>query len=382
MSNDGHVHDFPPSPPNVPDGVSPPAPFEYEPGPLERRPIMLSATGLGAAFLVAGLSFLPAQFAIGGPGITYDTLSEVEGVPLVDISGTPTYETTGELRLTTVEVARAGSAPLTLGSVLRGWFSESQYVVPQEDVFGTPDQEEQFEQQSQQAWISSQESATVAALSALGTPVMAELEIADIDPSSNADGLLLAGDVIVSANGKDVPTFTALSDALEPLEPGDEVTVGYLRDGTQGSVTFETLDGGNGKAIMGLWIDPNFDMPIDVTVQIDAVGGPSAGLMFSLGIMDKLTEEDELNGARVAGTGTIDVDGNVGPIGGVVMKMHGAVAAGADYFLAPAENCAEVVGNVPAGLSVFSVETLDDAYETIVKIGANDTGAVSTCNGN
>lgn len=379
MSNDGQVQDSPASPSNNGLDASLGELQVEHPAPSDRRSLVMSVTGLGAALLVATLSIIPAPFAIGGPGVTYDTLSSVDGVPLVEIFGTPTYETTGELRLTTVEVARGGSAPFTLGAVLRGWLSPSQYVVPQEEVFGTPDQEGQFEQQSQQAWISSQEAAAVAALSALGTPVPAELEIVDIDPASHAGDLLRPGDVIISANNVEVPTFTALSEALAQVAPGDEVTIGFIRDGVRGSAVFNTLDNGQGEAIMGLWIDPHFDMPIDVKVQIDAVGGPSAGLMFSLGIMDKLTEQDELQGARIAGTGTIDADGDVGAIGGIVMKMHGAVAAGAEYFLAPAANCSEVVGNIPAGLSVFSVETLDDAYNAIVRIGANDTAEVSTC---
>ncbi len=100
-------------------------------------------------------------------------------------------------------------------------------------------------------------------------------------------------------------------------------------------------------------------------------------MMFSLGIMDKLTQEDELNGAKVAGTGTIDASGDVGPIGGIRMKMWGAHDAGSKYFLAPIENCNEVVGNIPDGLSVFSVDTLDDAYNAIVAIGKGDTASLA-----
>lgn len=340
---------------------------------------MLGITGLGAALLVAVLSFLPVRFAIGSPGATYDTLSQVEGVPLVEIVGAPTYPTTGELRLTTVEVARGSSAYFTLGPAIRAWLSPSQYVVPEEEVFGTPDQREEFRQQSQQAWISSQEAATVAALTALGQPVPATLEVVQIDETSHATGKLEAGDVLVGANGQEAVTFSDLSDALVGVTPGEDVRVDFVRDGVESSATFATLDDGAGNSIMGLWIDPHFDMPIDVAVEIDSVGGPSAGLMFSLAIMDLLTEGDELNGAHIAGTGTISAEGEVGSIGGIVMKMHGALDDGAEYFLAPAQNCDEVIGNVPDGLSVFSVETLEDAYETATRIGAGDTTSLPTC---
>jgi len=152
-----------------------------------------------------------------------------------------------------------------------------------------------------------------------------------------------------------------------------------LREGARVDETFDTSDDGSGTAVMGIYVDPHFTLPIDVTVQIDSVGGPSAGLMFSLGIMDSLTEADELNGAEVAGTGTISASGDVGPIGGIRMKMWGAHDAGSAYFLAPVENCEEVVGNIPPGLSVFSVDTLDDAYDAIVAIGEGDTAALPTC---
>lgn len=379
MSNDGRVSAAPSPPPVGADDVDSSMPLPPARDPEEHRSFVLAVTGLGTSLLIALLSVLPASFAIGGAGPTFDTLSEIDGVPLVEITGAPTYPASGELRLTTVSVSRGSSAPFTLGRVLRGWVDEATYVIPEEEVFGTPDEEQEFEEQSAQAWVSSQESATVAALEALGRPVPAELVVAEIIPESLANDMLELGDVIVAINGVEVPTFTALSDELAKLSPGDDVTVDYLRADQLEWATFETLDNGEGGALMGLGIDPRFELPIDVTVQIDSVGGPSAGLMFSLAIMDMLTEADELSEARVAGTGTIDASGDVGPIGGIALKMHGAAQAGADYFLAPAENCDEVVGNVPSGLDVYSVDTLDDAYEVIVAIGDGNTGGLQSC---
>ena len=379
MGNDVRVTTVPPPPPDLPSDLDSPAPLADEPDPTDRRSLTLSVTGLGAALLVAVLTFLPAQFAIGSPGSTYDTLSSVEGVPLVEIEGAPIFPTTGELRLTTVEVARGSSAPFTLGPVIRAWLSPSQYAVPEEEVFGTPEQREEFREQSQQAWISSQEAAAVAALTALGEPVPATLEVAQVDETSHATGKLQVGDILTAAHGMDTVTFADLSAALAEVEPGEEVSVEFVRDGEDLATSFATLDDGAGSALMGLWINPHFAMPIDVSVQIDSVGGPSAGLMFSLAIMDLLTEEDELNGALIAGTGTITADGDVGSIGGIIMKMHGAVDDGAKYFLAPERNCHEVVGNVPDGLSVFSVETPEDAYETATRIGAGDVDGLPTC---
>lgn len=344
-----------------------------------RRSTVMSISGLAASALIAVLTVLPAAYAIGGAGPTFDTLGEVDGQPLVSISGAPTYDSTGELRLTTVSVSRAGSQPFTLGRVLAGWASPRQYVVPEEQVFGTPEQEQQVEEQAQVDWVTSQESATVSALEALGVEVPATLTVKGTAPESHAIGLLLPEDVITAVDGQAVPSFSALADAVADRAPGDEIAVTVARGGAEVTETFATIDDGTGEAVIGVYVDPGFELPIDVAVAIDSVGGPSAGLMFSLGIMDRLTPLDELAGQRVAGTGTMDASGDVGPIGGIRMKMYGALDDGADWFLAPVENCAEVRGNIPAGLTVVAVDTLDDAYEAIVRIGEGDAASLPPC---
>ncbi|MDN4474936.1 S16 family serine protease [Demequina sp. SYSU T00192] len=357
--------------------ASTPAPAERTTS--TRRGTVMSVTGLATSALIALLTVVPSPYAVGSAGPTFDTLGEVDDVPLVEISGAPTYMSSGELRLTTVSVSRAGSQPFTLGRVLAGWASPRQYVVPQENVFGTADEEEEAEQQAADEWISSQESATVSALEALGHPVPATLAVEGTSPGSHAQGVLEQGDVIVAVDGADVDTFAELADAVGAREPGDDIAVTFTRDGEETTETFATLDDGNGEAVIGVWINPEFDLPIDVEVQIDSVGGPSAGLMFSLGIMDRLTEVDELDGARVAGTGTIDATGDVGPIGGIRMKLYGAQDAGSEWFLAPVENCADVRGNIPDGLHVVAVDTLDDAYDAITRIGRGDTADLPGC---
>ena len=376
MSNDGGVTSQPPLGPAyaVPDEL-----LVAQDPQSARRAALLSLSGLAVSILIAVLTVMPAAFAIGGAGPTFDTLGEVDGEPLVQISGAPTYESTGELRLTTVSVADAGAQPFTMGRVLSAWGSEREYVLPNEWVFGTPEEADKVAEQSRTDWISSQESATVAALEELGHPVPATITIAEVPDDAPAVGHLQEGDIIVAIDGTDVATYAEMSAAMGAKSPGDEITVTVVRQGGRVDETFATGDDGGGNAIMGVYVDPTFDLPIDVTVKIDSVGGPSAGLMFSLGIMDKLTEADELNAAKVAGTGTITASGDVGPIGGIRMKMWGAHDAGSKYFLAPVENCADVIGNIPEGLDVFSVDTLDDAYNAIIAIGKGDTSALATC---
>ncbi len=347
--------------------------------PRVNRGLVISVAGLVTSVLIAVLTVLPAPYAIGAPGPTFDTLGDIDGKPLVAIDGAPTYESSGELRLTTVSVSKAGDRPFTLGRVLRGWASPAEYVVPQEAVFGNPGEEQAAEQEAQAQWITSQESATVSALEALGHPVPATMRVAGTIDGTGAVGKLIVDDVVIAVDGVDVISYSDVSRAMDAHAPGDEVTVTVTRGADTVTESIVTIDDGSGGALLGVWLDPVFDLPISVTVLIDSVGGPSAGTMFALGIMDKLTESDELAGAKVAGTGAISADGDVEPIGGIAMKMWGAVNSGADFFLAPVENCDEVVGRIPPGLSVFSIDTLSDAYVAIERIGAKDTSKLPTC---
>ncbi len=141
-----------------------------------------------------------------------------------------------------------------------------------------------------------------------------------------------------------------------------------------------TSRGEEGQTLLGVLIDPKYTFPIQVDIKIENIGGPSAGMMFSLGIIDKLTPGPMTGGKKIAGTGTIDSSGQVGPIGGIQQKLVGARDAGAAWFLAPADNCREVVGQVPEGLRVVKVSTLREARVAVEAIGeGKDTSGLPTC---
>lgn len=341
--------------------------------PLTRRAKVIAASGMLTSLLIAALTAIPSPYAIGKPGPTFDALERVT------IEGAPTYPASGELRLTTVTESAGSTLAFTVGQVITAFFSPSRTVVPEENVFGTPEDKEAQQQASSQQWISSQESATVSAVRALGLETSVTLYVAGVSEGSRAVGLLAEGDIIVGVDDRTDLEYEDLGEVIGAKSPGDTVTITVDRDGEEIAFEIELIDGGEGRAMLGIWVDPVFDMPIDVAVGIDSVGGPSAGMMFALAIMDLLTPEDELNGASVAGSGTIDITGDVGPIGGIQLKMAGARAAGATHFLAPIENCDAVVGHVPAGLSVYAVDDLDDAYAAIVAIGRSDTAHLPTC---
>ncbi len=344
------------------------------PAPPTRRSIVMSVSGMLAAILLAVLVVVPVPYVIERAGPTYDVFDgDAAGSTLVTIEGATTYAPSGQLRLTTVAVARSSSTPFSLGPVVRAWLDPESAVYP--DIPQSQDDSEAV----QQEWLTSQEMATVAALGELGIAIPATIRVAEFSEGSLAKDRLMVDDVIVSANGEEVLTLSDLSSALATLTPGDEVTIVVMRAGDQVSVTFPTIGDEDGMARMGVWIDPTFAMPYTVDVAIDHVGGPSAGLIFTLAIVDLLTPQDELAGAKVAGTGTISLSGDVGPIGGIALKMIGARNSQVDWFLAPASNCPEVVGHIPDGLRVVSVANLSDAYDAIVAIGSGATDGLATC---
>ena len=370
----------PPQGPDTAPYPRPAAPPTAPPtGVLTPRAITVSAATVATALLVAGASLLPVPYAVTGPGPTRDTLGEVDGTPLISIRDVETYEPTGELLLTTVSVAGGPDYPVTLVDVLGGWWDPTRSVAPVETVFEPTESRSDIDARNQAAMISSQENATVAALEELGYEIPTVLNVAGVAEGSGAEGVLLEGDVIVALDGHDVPSFSALSARMDDVEPPAAVVVGVERDGARQDLEVATVDDGTGRALLGVYIDPVFDLPVDVSIAIEDIGGPSAGTMFALGIIDLLTEADEANGLTIAGTGTMDLTGTVGPIGGIQQKMAGAARDGATWFLAPEDNCDEVVGNVPAALQVVGVGTLAQARAAVEAIGAGDGGSLPTC---
>ena len=134
-----------------------------------------------------------------------------------------------------------------------------------------------------------------------------------------------------------------------------------------------------GVATIGVLMVGRYELPTEVTIHAGAVGGPSAGMMFALGIYDLLGPGELTGGKAIAGTGTIADDGAVGPIGGIRQKLVGARSGGASVFLAPADNCSEVVGHVPDGLQVVRVATFAEALTAVEKIASGDAAGLPTC---
>ncbi|HKS00649.1 MAG TPA: S16 family serine protease [Arthrobacter sp.] len=337
----------------------------------------LLALGLGVAAAV-----LPVPYVVESPGPTFNTLGTENTKPVISISGRETFPAKGNLDLTTVYVDGGPNGPVSVFEAFSAWLDGSKAVYPEELIFPTGVTKEESQQESAVAMATSQENAVAAALKGLDIPYGQKLEVADLSDGSASAGKLQKGDVFPSVNGKPVTSLEVIQEELAAGK-GKPAVVVVSRDGQQVTETVTPARNPSGRYILGVLLQYRFTFPFDVKISLDKVGGPSAGMMFALGIMDTLTPGDLTGGKHIAGTGTISPDGVVGPIGGIAVKMHGARADGATMFLAPAANCAEVVGHIPDGLQVVKVENLDEA-KSAVELAAKgaDTSGLPACTNN
>ncbi|GAA3628011.1 PDZ domain-containing protein [Microbacterium awajiense] len=342
------------------------------------------AVALGVLLVI---TFLPTSYVIEQPGPVYNTLGTATAadgtdVPLITVADAPTYPTAGALDLLTVQVVGNRQRTPSWFELAAAWFDPRRAVLPIDAVFPDGQTAEERNEQSAALMIDSQKEATAAALTELGYAVVPRLTVYSLLDDSASAGVLEEGDVILTAEGETIEDAATLREIIN-AEDGGPVAMQIDREGEilDVSVTPNEVEvDGESTWLIGITLLNDYEFPVDVTIQLNNVGGPSAGMMFALGIIDVMSP-DQLNGGDVvAGTGTITADGTVGPIGGIRQKMWGAQDAGADWFLAPETNCDEVVGHIPGGLRVFSVETLDDALDVLEAVREDgDLDVLPTC---
>ena len=334
--------------------------------------------GLLLVTAAIGLSF-PSPYLIDQPGPVFNVLGKDQGKAILEISGAPVYSTTGALNLMTVsQVGKPGQTP-NWAQVFDAWIDPAKTVIPVDVAYPPSVSVDQVEKYSESLMQDSRESAVYVALSQLGYQIPAQLQAAYIESKGASQGLIKAGDLIVSADGAEVKTFADLLKVVQSTTPGESLTIGLIRDGK--ALTVKVIPKKiAGKIRIGLGLNYKYSFPIDVKFNLQDVSGPSGGTMFALGIYDLLTPGELTGGHNISGTGTIDFDGKVGPIGGIQQKMYSAVRAGSKWFLAPKSNCNEVVGFIPQGLNVTTVSTFAEALHAVEVIGSNsNTSALPTC---
>ena len=354
---------------------------------------MLASTLMLIALLCAGV-LIPVPYSEMSPGPTVNTLGEHDGEPVLQIAGRKTYATSGHLNMTTVRVTSADYR-MNLVEAVYGWLAHDNKVVPHDTLYPDGKTEEQSTQENAEEFSQSQESAKVAALKELGVPVKSWVIVSTVVKGSPAEGKLHAGDVIKAVDGTAVKEPGDVAKLVTKHKPGQNVVFTIVPAKDQAAaekanktatktaqVTITTAtsdDSGEKRAIVGISAGTDHTFPFTIDIKLADVGGPSAGLMFALGIYDKLTPGSLTGGKFVAGTGTIDDAGNVGEIGGIEMKTVGARSMGAQYFLTPADNCAAAAKDTPSGLRLVKVKTIDDALDALKDIRSGDTADLPKC---
>jgi PDZ domain-containing protein len=332
---------------------------------------VIVAAPLLLALLVAAAA-APLPYAVYSPGPTFDVLGQnADEAELIQVDGHQAYYDDGQIRFTTVQTTSRDNR-LSLMELMAAWADDDRAVIPFDVAHPEDLTAEEEKQQGQVAMASSQDVAKAVALTELGYDLTESVQVIDVVEGSAADGELLPGDVILEADGKRVEAPDDVVKAVTSHDVGDPVELVVRRDGKRLTVRIapEEVDG---EPRVGISVGESYDFPFEIKLDVDPqIGGPSAGLMFALGIYDTLTPGSLTGGETIAGTGALVSDGTVAPIGGIQQKIAGAEDAGAELFLVPKGNCEDVAGLDP-DLRLVKAATMHDA-RLAVEQWADDPG--------
>jgi PDZ domain-containing protein len=279
-----------------------------------------------------------------------------------------TFPPNGELLMLTVV-----SQDVNLFEALIAGLDPTIDLVPKE-AYQPPDEtDEEYRQRVLAQMDDSQQRAITVALGYLGYDMIpVDVRITDLVDDAPSSEVLEIGDSVNTFDGVEIVSGTDLTDALEGHQPGDLVQVGITREGTEQTVEVELAErpDSGGEAMIGITVGELTEPPFPVSIEAGAVGGPSAGMMHTLAIVDTLTPGELTQGHVIAGTGTIAYDGVVGSIGGIRQKIVGAEAAGAEFVLVPEGNYDEALTAERTAIKIVPVGTLQDALDFLETLGA------------
>jgi PDZ domain-containing protein len=322
-----------------------------------RRTVWLVVFGV-VAVLVAAILFLPLPYYSLGPGPARDVL------PRITFEGKNRYEPTGHLDLTTVRFDQ-----LTPITALLAWLDDTKAIVAADVVYPPDVPVDVVRQRGISQMDQSKIAATAVALRAIGAYPTKHGDGALIEgvvEGCPADGVLFPGDVITEINGVPVADAAHAAKRFEAIGVRNPLHFTLDVDGQTEKETFTRARCGPKKEpLVGVSMIDSF--PIDVSFSSDDIGGPSAGLMWALGLYELLGPEDLTQGRTIAGTGEIGPDGTVYPIGGIEDKVVAAQRTGATIFLAPADNMPDLEGVDTGDMRVIPVRSFDDAVAALRK---------------
>jgi PDZ domain-containing protein len=370
-----------PTPPTtVADADSPGGDWDMVPPELRPRPKLpkwpFVLAGVLIALVLAVVAAWPIQlpYFATSPGPVSDTSDYIT----IENS----YDDEGELLFLTIVYS-----DVNVIEYVGAWLDPEVDLVAKERIQPAGVSREDLRRQNLAMMANSQQTAVFVALTKLGYEVTFEgsgAVVTSVVDDSAAVGVLQPGDAIVAVDGSEVEFVNDTVDAIGGRKPGDTITLTVQRPVGEEDGEFETLDfditlgpfrvvNEDGsveedpdRGMVGVLLDngpSEVIFPVDVEIDADNIGGPSAGMMFTLEIINQLTEDDLTKGHRVAGTGTIDPEGMVGAIGSVRQKVFGAISAGAEYILVPAANYDVAVDAAGDDIDVVRVATIDDALD-------------------
>ncbi|GAA2002419.1 YlbL family protein [Brevibacterium samyangense] len=357
------------------------------PAKRRKRPVNTAVlSGVLTYACVIGAALLPVPYMVQMPGPVVNTYAE--GEDLITIEGAPTYPTRGQLDLLTVAVAGGPDRSLYASQILGALVDRTDTVIPQEMYYPLDTTRDEISHVNAAQMTSSQDMATAAALTELGMDVEDVVVVNEVEPDGAAAEALRPGDVLRTLDGAPIggePESGAQRVSAAAAE-GEPLVLGIERDGVRQDVEIApTLV--DGEYRMGVTLGYDFLFPVEVEFHVaDEIGGPSAGTIFALAIIDELTPGDLTGGVPIAGTGAISADGTISPIGGARQKVAAAAhpseeRAAAQYFLSPAANCAEVLDAASGidDLTVVRVDDLASARASVEAIGEGHTDDLPSC---
>lgn len=355
---------------------SPAAPVPGADAPRPRSRLLLAVAIAAGAVLLAGV--IPSPYVIERPGPTVDVLGSIEiekgePRPVIEIDDVDVFEDEGSLRLLTVSISGSREHPKSWLSLLPGLVDPAQQILPVDEVYPEGESEEERTEYNAALMEDSQEKAAAAAFEYLGNQVPVTLTVAGVADGSPSDGVLQEGDVILAVGDLSDVSYAQLREEIARNGAGTPLKIAVERDGERVDldITPELPEGGE-EPMIGAVLQTDYDLPHEVDIALADIGGPSAGLVFTLGLIERLTPDSLLDGQQVAGTGTINASGQVGAIGGLEQKMWAASRAGSELFLMPLANCADLPEEIPGDLHVAPVATLEEAVAAIEASAAGE----------
>ena len=351
------------------------------------RRAVAAGTFVLVVVLIAAVFLVPVNAVIEAPGPTWNVLDNGKSADqdVLKVSGTETYPTEGALRMTTVSVSGCPGYPVTTADLIAAWISSDRRIVDRNEVCPQDQSAQQVEETGKAQMTASQDSAVIAALIETGMAGAMHLTVTEVIEQQTSTEIQ-AGDVLetITPEGGEATTITSFSQLRElmtTIPEGTRVTLGVNRGEQQTTAALTTIapQEGTTGSLLGLSLKISVDSTVEASFGLSDVGGPSAGMMFALGVVDEITPGSLTGGKDISGTGTINMDGQVGPIGGSQQKTAGARNSGSRFFLAPASNCDEVRGHEPEGMQVFAVSTLHEAVTATEAIASGNTSGLTTC---